>query len=218
MYRIYRIKQKKECFVYRFISKGTIEEKILKRQISKVATSKRVVDGEETKRIFSKSHLAELYSIDYLNYVDSMNKNSKPKDLWLEKNLAKHNPLRIVSFDTHDEILEKRVDESLTREHFEEAWNTFVENPDVDLFKIKGIKSDVFGIPLDDAFRSIRVQTREDLISRNKTFTENDLLYFAACKIHKLCQTMADGDTTVRLEISIIIFSYLFYIFIFMYN
>lgn len=207
------MKQKKDCFVYRFISKGTMEEKKFKRQITKGATSKRVVDGEETTRIFNKSNLIDLYSVDHLKFVDcNSEEKTKPIDEWLGKNLEKKDPIRIWSFDTHDELLEKKIDESLTREHLEEAWKAFVDDPDTDLFNIKGIKGrDVFGIPLNDAFRSIRMYTREDLISRNRTFTENDLLYFTACTVHKLCQTMAESDTTVsfRIYMIFIIFSFI---------
>ncbi|KIJ41165.1 hypothetical protein M422DRAFT_172593, partial [Sphaerobolus stellatus SS14] len=41
--RVWRDGQKKECFVYRFISTGTIEEKIFQRQASKQALSSCVV-------------------------------------------------------------------------------------------------------------------------------------------------------------------------------
>ncbi|KZS91127.1 DNA repair protein, SNF2 family [Sistotremastrum niveocremeum HHB9708] len=60
--RVWRDGQKKECFVYRFISTGTIEEKIFQRQSSKQALSSAVVDEkEDTERHFSIDALRQLF-------------------------------------------------------------------------------------------------------------------------------------------------------------
>jgi len=60
--RVWRDGQKKECFVYRFISTGTIEEKIFQRQASKQALSSAVVDEQEdAERHFSIDALRKLF-------------------------------------------------------------------------------------------------------------------------------------------------------------
>ncbi|TCD63616.1 DNA-dependent ATPase protein rad54 [Steccherinum ochraceum] len=60
--RVWRDGQKKECFVYRFISTGTIEEKIFQRQANKQALSSAVVDEkEDTERHFSVDALRKLF-------------------------------------------------------------------------------------------------------------------------------------------------------------
>ncbi|KAG9087282.1 DNA-dependent ATPase protein rad54, partial [Ceratobasidium sp. 370] len=60
--RVWRDGQKKECFVYRFVSTGTIEEKIFQRQASKQALSSCVVDEkEDTERHFSGDELRKLF-------------------------------------------------------------------------------------------------------------------------------------------------------------
>ncbi|KAI0093730.1 DNA repair protein, SNF2 family [Irpex rosettiformis] len=60
--RVWRDGQKKECFVYRFISTGTIEEKIFQRQANKQALSSAVVDEkEDTERHFSLDALRKLF-------------------------------------------------------------------------------------------------------------------------------------------------------------
>ncbi|KAI0065411.1 DNA repair protein, SNF2 family [Artomyces pyxidatus] len=60
--RVWRDGQKKECFVYRFISTGTIEEKIFQRQASKQALSSAVVDEkEDAERHFSIDALRQLF-------------------------------------------------------------------------------------------------------------------------------------------------------------
>ncbi|TDL21584.1 DNA repair protein, SNF2 family [Rickenella mellea] len=60
--RVWRDGQKKECFVYRFIAAGTIEEKIFQRQASKQALSSAVVDEkEDAERHFSVDMLRQLF-------------------------------------------------------------------------------------------------------------------------------------------------------------
>ncbi|EJD02485.1 DNA repair protein, SNF2 family [Fomitiporia mediterranea MF3/22] len=61
--RVWRDGQKKECFVYRFISTGTIEEKIFQRQAQKQALSSAVVDAtEDAERHFSVDMLRQLFT------------------------------------------------------------------------------------------------------------------------------------------------------------
>ncbi len=60
--RVWRDGQKKDCFVYRFITTGTIEEKIFQRQSHKQSLSTCVVDSaEDVERHFSLDNLKELF-------------------------------------------------------------------------------------------------------------------------------------------------------------
>lgn len=60
--RVWRDGQKKDCFVYRFIGTGTIEEKIFQRQSHKQSLSSCVVDSaEDVERHFSLESLRELF-------------------------------------------------------------------------------------------------------------------------------------------------------------
>ena len=60
--RVWRDGQKKDCFVYRFMGTGTIEEKIFQRQSHKQALSSTVVDSaEDVERHFSAESLRELF-------------------------------------------------------------------------------------------------------------------------------------------------------------
>ncbi|CAG8456885.1 6988_t:CDS:10 [Funneliformis caledonium] len=63
--RVWRDGQKKECFIYRFIATGTIEEKIFQRQSHKQSLSSCVVDEEEgVERHFSLESLRRLFQFD----------------------------------------------------------------------------------------------------------------------------------------------------------
>lgn len=60
--RVWRDGQKKDCFIYRFISTGTIEEKIFQRQSMKMSLSSCVVDEkEDVERLFSVANLRQLF-------------------------------------------------------------------------------------------------------------------------------------------------------------
>lgn len=60
--RVWRDGQKKDCFVYRFMATGTIEEKIFQRQSHKQALSSCVVDSaEDVERHFTLDSLRELF-------------------------------------------------------------------------------------------------------------------------------------------------------------
>lgn len=60
--RVWRDGQKKDCFIYRFISTGTIEEKIYQRQSAKISLSSCVVDAkEDVERLFSSENLKQLF-------------------------------------------------------------------------------------------------------------------------------------------------------------
>ncbi|KAF2640241.1 hypothetical protein P280DRAFT_428126 [Massarina eburnea CBS 473.64] len=60
--RVWRDGQKKDCFVYRFITTGTIEEKVFQRQSHKQSLSSCVVDSaEDVERHFSSDSLRELF-------------------------------------------------------------------------------------------------------------------------------------------------------------
>ncbi|KAL1117194.1 hypothetical protein AAG570_004521 [Ranatra chinensis] len=75
MARIWRDGQKKPCFVYRLISTGSIEEKILQRQAHKKALSSSVVDCEEdVKRHFSLSELRTLFTYQQNTKSDTHDK------------------------------------------------------------------------------------------------------------------------------------------------
>ena len=65
IYRIYRFGQPRDVFVYRLIARGTMEQKIYERQLTKRGLALRVIDERQVQRIFKQSDLQELYKCDF---------------------------------------------------------------------------------------------------------------------------------------------------------
>lgn len=63
--RVWRDGQTKNCYIYRFISTGTIEEKIFQRQSAKLQLSSCVVDSvDDVERLFSSDNLKQLFQFN----------------------------------------------------------------------------------------------------------------------------------------------------------
>lgn len=62
IFRIYRLGQKRKCYIYRLLAMGTMEEKVYSRSVTKQAMSFRVVDEQQIDRHYNMAELAELYT------------------------------------------------------------------------------------------------------------------------------------------------------------
>jgi DNA repair and recombination protein RAD54B len=64
MARIHRDGQKNHCFIYRFLIKGALDEKIYQRQVTKIGLADAVVDSKKTGQSFSKEELKALFTLE----------------------------------------------------------------------------------------------------------------------------------------------------------
>jgi transcriptional regulator ATRX len=80
IFRAYRFGQMKETFIYRLLAHGTMEEKIYGRQVTKQALASRVVDSEETGRVFTSNELSELFNFEPGEDAESVEKALREKE------------------------------------------------------------------------------------------------------------------------------------------
>lgn len=64
MARIHRDGQKRHCWIYRLMIKGSIEEKIWQRQVTKIGLADSVIDQKRSVAQFSHDELKDLFRLD----------------------------------------------------------------------------------------------------------------------------------------------------------
>lgn len=123
IFRIYRLGQKKPCYIYRLLAMGTMEEKVYSRSVTKQAMSYRVVDKHQIERHYSMTDLAELYQ---LTKTDLMQRKvpEMPQDEVL-RSLLHNFPKQAYKYHIHDSLLENKPDQDLSEAEKNEAWSTY---------------------------------------------------------------------------------------------
>lgn len=64
MARIHRDGQKRHCRIYRFLLKGSLEEKIWQRQVTKIGLADSVMENKDNVAQFSRDELKDLFRLD----------------------------------------------------------------------------------------------------------------------------------------------------------
>lgn len=123
IFRIYRFGQSKPCYIYRFLSQGTMEEKIYERQVTKLSISCRVVDEQQIDRHFNNADIVALY--EFNRKTPSNDEIPKlPKDRLMAEVLKEYKHA-IVGYHEHDSLLENQKEEELTEEERKQAWEDY---------------------------------------------------------------------------------------------
>ncbi len=124
IFRVYRFGQDKPCYIYRLIARGTMEEKILRRQITKLSLSSRVVDEHQIERHFKFDDVNEMYLYDDEDPSTKDAVLAVPKDRLLADLLMSHREW-IRSYEEFDSLLENKPDEGLSNDEKELAWEEY---------------------------------------------------------------------------------------------
>ena len=123
IFRIYRLGQKKPCYIYRLLAMGTMEEKVYSRSVTKQAMSYRVVDKHQIERHYSMTDLAELYSLTKTD-LTQRKVPEMPQDEVL-RSLLHNFPTQAYKYHIHDSLLENKPDQDLSEAEKNEAWTTY---------------------------------------------------------------------------------------------
>ena len=125
IFRIYRFGQTKSVFIYRFLSQGTMEEKIYQRQVNKQSLAQRVVDEHQLDNHFTSNELKELYRFEPNIYdPEVVEYPVMPVDEIL-KSLLLDAKRWIFSYHEHDSLLENKISEGLSEEDRQAAWQEY---------------------------------------------------------------------------------------------
>jgi len=74
IYRCYRYGQSKPVYVYRFLTEGTMEEKVYSRSVNKSSLAARVIDQKDPQRAFTAKELEDIMAFDNWVQCDSCEK------------------------------------------------------------------------------------------------------------------------------------------------
>ncbi|XP_003743519.1 transcriptional regulator ATRX [Galendromus occidentalis] len=122
VYRIYRIGQSKPVYIYRFVSFGTMEEKIYARNILKESQSCRVLDDSNMERHFTHEDVRDLYTFTPYNEANRKTP-SVPEDMMLAELILRH-PDLIANVHKHQQMLQN-LEDDMSEEDRRIAWDEY---------------------------------------------------------------------------------------------
>ncbi|XP_015784156.1 transcriptional regulator ATRX homolog isoform X3 [Tetranychus urticae] len=131
IFRIYRLGQSKPVYVYRFVAKDSMEEKIFRKQIVKLGMAIRVLDKAQVKRNFKTAELREFYTTRPNVHYDIPVLNV-PQDHLLADLLCSDNN-EILDCTVFDSLLEKKPEEDLTEDERQAAWAEYQKERDAEI-------------------------------------------------------------------------------------
>ncbi|XP_050319322.1 transcriptional regulator ATRX-like [Bactrocera neohumeralis] len=123
IFRVFRLGQKKNCYIYRLLAMGTMEEKVYSRSVTKQAMSFRVVDEQQIDRHYSMAELTELYSLTQPDYENRPMPDC-PQDSILASLLLNY-PSLVYKYHEHDSLLENKVEQELSEQEKQDAWAAY---------------------------------------------------------------------------------------------
>ncbi|XP_078611648.1 uncharacterized protein LOC144882028 isoform X2 [Branchiostoma floridae x Branchiostoma japonicum] len=115
--RAYRIGQKKSVVIYRFITCGSVEEKIYRRQVFKESVTRQTTGAcKDPFRYFSRQDLRELFVMDNPEHsttqeqLAQMHSQNRKSDTNLDEHIAYLHSLGIFGISDHDLLYTKQAD------------------------------------------------------------------------------------------------------------
>ena len=104
-----------------------MEEKIYDRQLNKESLAARLFDEHQIERHFTSAELDQLYDVEALNPVRENNTVSCPVEDELLATVIQEHESHIWSLNKHDDLLQNKLEEQLSKEDQDKAWACFNE-------------------------------------------------------------------------------------------
>lgn len=209
IFRVYRFGQTKPCYIYRFIAKGTMEEKIYERQVTKQATAKRVIDEQQISRHYNQNDLLELYKYELVP-KEAREIPILPKDRLFADVLTKNENV-IFKYHEHDSLLENEESENLNEEERKTAWAEYEAeknrpegqyigyNRPIITTKHNGpvTSSKIFGFRSDVLLRLLNIKVKRD----HPTIGESECIQMVPIYLQQLYSQMNSNNNTLYREL-----------------
>lgn len=188
IYRVYRFGQFKPCYVYRFVTFGTMEHKIYERQVTKQAISKRVIDEQQIDRHYNQTDLAELYQF---NAVPEEERPVPlvPKDRMFADLLQSHDR-EIFKYHEHNSLLENKEDEGLNEEERKAAWEEFESEKTAPKFNLMQT------MVRNGMYETLRLLVQQD----NNSWTPAQVNQILPSIVQRISEQVARGDYNVSIS------------------
>ncbi|CAG0880380.1 unnamed protein product [Cyprideis torosa] len=123
VFRVFRYGQERPTFIYRFVARGSMEEKVYDRQVTKLSMASRVLDEKQIERHFQEKDVQAFYEFQP-ELARKVQTPVVPKDTLLADLLLRQKDL-IVSYHEHESLLVNREEEKLTEEERKAAWEEY---------------------------------------------------------------------------------------------
>lgn len=123
IFRVFRLGQRRVCYIYRLLAMGTMEEKVYSRSVTKQAMSFRVVDEQQIDRHYNMAELSELYTLTKTD-LSARPTPILPDDDILAS-LLHDFPEMCYKYHMHDSLLENKPDQDLSENDKAEAWAAY---------------------------------------------------------------------------------------------
>lgn len=109
-----------------------MEDTKYKVQVTKLSTALRVIDEHQIDRHFQEHDLKELYSLTKINPPARSIPQLTENDLTdkLLKRLIQNNPDLVYKFESHDSLLENKMEQTLSKDEMEAAWKEYRDESD----------------------------------------------------------------------------------------
>ena len=128
--RAWRIGQKKQVSVYRLISRGTIEEKIYRKQIFKQFLNDKILQNPNQRRLFSKTTIRDLFRLGDNNDIITRLSETKQDLEKAEKEKSHQNPPKLEK-DTSNSNLNLKQESNINSNINNSNINSNINNSNI---------------------------------------------------------------------------------------
>ncbi|CAH0724284.1 unnamed protein product, partial [Brenthis ino] len=168
IFRVYRFGQKKDCYIYRLVAMGTMEQKIYERSVTKQAVACRVVDEQQIDRHYNMSELSELYRVDESGCSVAAGLAAGVRDAALLRVAGARGARALHAVHEHDSLLRGSGETGLPEHERAAAWMQFQQEHSNTHNNIQNIELKIPAKSGDDNDPKSKIEVKPESINPSK--------------------------------------------------